>query len=558
VRDISERRRFEQELRIAEARSSSLLSITTDAIISVDEEQRITHFNEGAEKIFGYARSEVMGAPLDVLIPRHFRAAHRQHMGSFAAHGTGARRMGERSARIFGLRKSGEEFAADAAISSVDVGGAKLLTVALRDISAQRRVEFEQTFLAHFGSVLASTLDHRETAQRIARLIVGDIADVCLVEIVEEPDQQRRRAVAARDQRRATVAHDLQEVQLDRQRPYLGSSVFDTRQPELMSHVSPGYLEWITQSPEHRRMLHEFDPKSLVALPLIVHERVVGTLVAVRTEGARAYDQADVRFLEKVAHRAALAVEKARLYDVAQRAIKARDDVLGIVAHDLRNPLNTILMQVGLLGGGAGSDPRARKLHDGIERAVKRMNRLIQDLLDVTRMERGRLSLEKGRVSARQAMADSLQAEESLATQASVELRLEAPHDLPEVWADRERLLQVFENLIGNAIKFTGAGGTIEVGAEPREGEVLFWVVDTGAGIDTEHLPHIFERFWQGRGERHRGAGLGLPIVKGIVEAHGGRVWVESTVGRGTTFFFTLPAAARAEDRRQEPAPLPH
>jgi signal transduction histidine kinase len=127
---------------------------------------------------------------------------------------------------------------------------------------------------------------------------------------------------------------------------------------------------------------------------------------------------------------------------------------------------------------------------------------------------------------------------------ASLELQLDAPDGLPEVLADRNRMLQICENLIGNAAKFTPAGGRISVGALARGREVLFWVADTGEGIEEDDLPHVFDRFWQGREARkRRGAGLGLPIVKGLVEAHGGRIWAESARDRGTTIFFTLPVA---------------
>jgi signal transduction histidine kinase len=175
------------------------------------------------------------------------------------------------------------------------------------------------------------------------------------------------------------------------------------------------------------------------------------------------------------------------------------------------------------------------------------MNRLIQDLLDVTRMEAGQLVIEQARLTAEQVAAEAVEAEEPLAASASVELRLDVTRGLPEVWADRERLLQVLENLIGNALKFTRAGGRIVIGAEPRGAEVLFWVKDTGTGIAAEDVPHLFDRFWQARTGGKLGAGLGLPIVKGIVQAHGGRVWVESAPGQGSTFFFTIPTASPRE-----------
>jgi signal transduction histidine kinase len=234
--------------------------------------------------------------------------------------------------------------------------------------------------------------------------------------------------------------------------------------------------------------------------------------------------------------------------------------VLGIVAHDLRNPLGTIVMQASLLRRhGHEPERRSGRPAEAIERAATRMSRLIQDLLDVTRMEAGRLSIEQTRVHTGQVVREVVEAQEPLASSSSLELDLDLSPDLADVWADRDRLLQIFENLIGNALKFTAPGGRVTVGAAPRDGEALFWVADTGAGIAAEDVPHLFDRFWQARKAGRRGAGLGLPIVKGIVEAHGGRVWVESTPGHGSVFFFTIPTGPRAEaPQPAEPAPHAH
>jgi signal transduction histidine kinase len=187
------------------------------------------------------------------------------------------------------------------------------------------------------------------------------------------------------------------------------------------------------------------------------------------------------------------------------------------------------------------------------------MIRIIEDLLDVTRMEAGGLTIEHSRLSAAQVATDAVDAQRGLASSRSLELRLELPPELPDIRADRDRLLQVFENLIANAIKFTPAGGRITVGATRQEADVLFWVRDTGPGIAVEDQPHLFDRFWQARSTTGRGgAGLGLPIVKGIVEAHGGRVSVESAPGSGSAFLFTIPIARHGErtpaDLRAEPA----
>ena len=171
------------------------------------------------------------------------------------------------------------------------------------------------------------------------------------------------------------------------------------------------------------------------------------------------------------------------------------------------------------------------------------MNRMTQDLLDIASVEAGHLLVERSRVPVSQLICDVVEAQKSIAAAASVDLRVETAREVPDVWADRDRLLQVFDNLVGNALKFTPPGGRIRVGTALNENEVQFWVADTGVGVAAEDLPHVFDRFWQARkGERH-GTGLGLPIVKGIIEAHGGRIWVESVLGVGTTFFFALPAA---------------
>ncbi len=537
--DITERKQREEALRIAEAKSSGIVSISADAIISIDEEQRITLFNEGAEKTFGYSKEEAIGAPLDILIAKRFRALHHEHVKRFALGPDTARRTGHRA--LSGLRKNGEEFSIDAAISKLEVDGTKILTVALRDITEQKRVEKEQSFLAEFGSELALTLDYQETARNVARLVATDLADLCVVDVTEEDGKIRRLVAVHRDPNKAVLAQRLQNVELDRRQPYLGSDVFETKKPFLISHITTEYLDALAQSEEHRQILHELEVSSLVAVPLLAHGRIVGSMTVIRSQG-RFYTDVDVRLIEKAAFRAALAVDSARLYQIAQRAIDSRDEVLGIVAHDLRNPLNAILMQANLLQrSGAVSNQSPTKSAEMIERSVNRMNRLIRDLLDVTRIEGGRLIIEPDRVPSRQIVLDCIDAQKLIASSAAVHLRSEMTPVLEDVWGDRDRLFQIFDNLIGNAIKFTKPGGCITVGAKSRADSVLFWVTDTGMGIYPDDLPHVFERFWQTRKSERRGAGLGLPIVKGLVEAHGGRIWAESTLGEGSTFYFTIP-----------------
>jgi PAS domain S-box-containing protein len=377
VEDISERKRAEHSLRLSEAKFSGIVSIAAEAIISVDREQRITVFNEGAESIFGYRKAEMMGTQLERLLPGRFRAKHREHFAAFAACAATARAMAERQ-EVLGLRKNGEEFPAEASISKVTVGDTTFLSVVLRDITHRKSVE-----------------------------------------------------------------------------------------------------------------------------------------------------------------------------NALQRAVAARDDVLRIVAHDLRNPLSAITMQAAAMERfGPGLEPRGPPPHLVIQRAAARMSQLIQDLLDVALVEAGQLKLEPARLCVADLVRDVMEIQKPLASESKLELRVDLGHDVRQVWGDRDRLLRVFENLISNAIKFTEAGGRIVIGAVLEDDEVVFSVADTGCGIAPDDLPHMFDRFWQATSKARRlGAGLGLPITKGIVEAHGGRIWVESEVGRGSTVFFTIPTAP-AEDAR--------
>jgi signal transduction histidine kinase len=246
---------------------------------------------------------------------------------------------------------------------------------------------------------------------------------------------------------------------------------------------------------------------------------------------------------------------------VAQRAIAARDEVLGIVAHDLRNPLNIVLLHSEILRRRGAQAPKSLV---AIRRAALRMNRLIGDMLDVTALEAGSLTVERKRVPAARLLDEAIETEWEAASRAQLTIQVDVVGPLPDLLADRDRLLQVFDNLIGNAIKFTAPGGQLVVGATTQVNEVQFWVSDTGAGIPKEKLTHVFDRFWQAKQSDPRGVGLGLPIVKGIVEAHGGRIWVQSEAGQGTTFYFTVPtgdppevdepAASEADDEASVPA----
>jgi two-component system, chemotaxis family, sensor kinase Cph1 len=244
--------------------------------------------------------------------------------------------------------------------------------------------------------------------------------------------------------------------------------------------------------------------------------------------------------------RAAVEIDLERQVLREQRAVRARDDLVAVVSHDLRSPLGVVQMQAALIlrAASSGEDERSRRLREGagrIQRAVDRMNALIRDLLDLAKIEAGRSVLHPRSETVGEIVEDTLTLVRPLADAKRIAIVEElAAQVLIEV--DRERIFQVLSNLLGNAIKFTPEGGRIAVRAERRGAEVLFTIADTGPGIAPDSLPHVFDRYWQARRGGHGGAGLGLYIAKGIVEAHGGRIWVDSPPGSGARFHFSVPA----------------
>jgi PAS domain S-box-containing protein len=267
--------------------------------------------------------------------------------------------------------------------------------------------------------------------------------------------------------------------------------------------------------------------------------------------------EADRQLLLAIGRESAHAMGRALLYQREHRAVIAREEVLGVVAHDLRNPLAALGMYAHLLSEPAIPDETRLRHAAAIDGLIRKMDRLIEDLLDVSRMEGGGLRVEPAAVDIVSVLREAKAAMEKNAAAAGIGLEVKEGLELPLVLADRYRILQVFSNLIGNALQFTAAGGQIVLSARQRGAEIEVSVRDSGHGIDQEHLPRLFDRYWQAPGGRRSGAGLGLPIVKGIIEAHGGQVRVESVFNEGSTFFFTLPVAIGVPQRGEDVASVP-
>ncbi|CAN5117732.1 hypothetical protein BH23GEM2_BH23GEM2_12000 [soil metagenome] len=397
-------------------------------------------------------------------------------------------------------------------------------------------------FLAEASRVLGSSFDHHTTLAALARLAVPALADYCTIDVLEADGTCVSVGGAHADPAEESIrrsARPLDRDEVTRSHPVV--RVLANGQPLLIPEVPPEEAASWFAGEAARQAVESLDPRSVMCVPLLGTDRTLGALTLAASSSGRRYGSADLALAVELAHRAALAVEHASLYQAAQQATRARDNVLAVVAHDLRNPLNTILMAAELLHDlASGRKPVDAKHVEIISRAGERMDRMIQDLLDVQRMEGGRLTIDARVESVAAIIDDTLEMLRSMATSSGVELVNESGEALPPVVADAARIQQVLSNLIGNALKFTPSGGRITVRAEPIGEEVRIAVIDTGTGIEADQLPHVFGRFWQATSGDRRGIGLGLAIARGIVEQHGGRIWVESAAGKGSSFFFTL------------------
>lgn len=520
---------------------AEIVEIAADAIICMDAFQRITFFNKGAEAIFGWTSAEIVGQRIETLIPERYRSSHPRHVAEFGRSQVTARQMGERR-EIAGVRKNGEEFPAEAAIAQVHQDGDVVYSVVLRDVTLRKRFEERQQFLAEAGEKLASAFGSSETLSQVARLAVPTIADGCILENrvgngfmagaaahVDPAIEEMLDEVGLAGARVPPKGHPLIEI-LRKPTPIL-----------LQSQATSRLLE-ASANPAYIRAVAAMNPQSALFLPLIARDQLIGALTLFRT--SRGFDGDDLGFAEDMARLAALALDNARLHDTVRANLRSRDEMLGVVSHDLRNPVAAVKMLSRTLLGAEQSD--RTQAHENIElifQAAEQMDALIRDLLDVNRLDAGKLAITTAPVEPSALLTDSLQTLRPLVEEKGIGLDLQIETGLPKVAADRDRIQQTLSNLVGNAIKFSPAGSKIVVLARSDSDSVVFSVLDSGSGIAAEHLPRVFDRYWQSSRTDRQGAGLGLAIAKGIVEAHGGRIWIESRPHEGTTASFTLPLA---------------
>ena len=556
----AERRRGEQELRESEERFRRLIEASNEGIVLHDNGV-VLDVSPRFSEMVGYSPEELVGRNImDFIAAPGWREVLLEHV----------RTGSEEPYEMMGLHKNGTHMAVEIQARATTYHGRKVRVAAVRDITERKLVEQQKIelvkeqaartaaelagrraeFLAEASRVLGTSFDYQVTLGMLAHIAVPRLADFCTVDVAEGNGMFLRLGMAHADPAKEVYLRALDHFtanDLSPEHPLI--KVLTNGKAEMIAEIPEGGLQKLGMTQERLSHIQRLNPRSLLCVPLTSSGRVLGAVTFVMSDSGRRYDTEDFAMAEELAQRATLAVENARLFKEAEAATRARDEMLGVVAHDLRNPLNTIMMATDLVMDLPTDVPvsTSRKSLEMIRRAADRMNRLIQDLLDVKRIEAGRLSVEPRPESVAAVVNEAVEMLRPLATGASLQLATEVPADLPRAMIDPPRIHQVLSNLVGNSIKFTPPGGSITVKAEPLPDDCLrISVIDTGPGIPPEQVSHLFGRYWQGHRNDRRGIGLGLTISKGIVEAHQGRIWVESTPGEGSRFHFTVPATAQA------------
>ncbi len=415
--------------------------------------------------------------------------------------------------------------------------------------SERRRAEEALRFLAEANAVLASSLDPNATLASLARLVVPHLADGCIVDVLDGERLPRLVAIAASEAELEERLHSLRRrhpINLDA--PQGIARVLRTGESLLVSDISDEWLERIAADEAHREGLRHARLRAYMVVPLVARERVLGAISLFIMQSPRRYAPHDLSLTEDLAHRAAVAVDNARLLRETQDAVRVRDEFLTTLSHELRTPLNAILGWTQLVRSGSLDEATTAEALKTIERNTRAQAQIIEDLLEVSRIISGKLRLTLAPVELAMVTTAALEVVRPAADAKAIAIEYTRGAETGLVAGDPHRLQQVVWNLLSNAIKFTPHGGRVEVRIERAGNFLQLSVNDTGPGIAPEFLPYIFDRFRQADSSStrtHGGLGLGLALVRHIVEMHGGTVRVVgASQGRSANFVVQLPLLA--------------
>jgi PAS domain S-box-containing protein len=426
------------------------------------------------------------------------------------------------------------------------------------DVTDRKKIEQNLQFLAQASAELASFVDLQTTLNKVAQLAVPHFADWCAVDMVEG-DSLNRVAVAHIDPFKIELARDLRR----RFPPDQNSGtwkVIRSGQAVLVPEMTREMIEASIADPEYRAALLALGLKSYIGAPLTSHGKTIGVLTFIWAESRRTYTPADLALAEDLARRAAIAVENMRLYEALKQSDRGKDVFLATLSHELRNPLASVTTGLSLLRLSGFEKQVAERTAGVMERQVKQLVRLVDDLMDVSRVVTGKIALKSVPTTLSEVLDNAIDASRPAIDAARHRLTLILPDEPTDIVADPVRLAQVFSNLLHNAAKYTDPGGSIEVKVESAPQQWLVRVSDTGIGIAPDMLTHVFDMFTQEHplAREQGGLGVGLGLAENLIRLHGGSIEAHSAGrGKGSEFVVRLPHAPMVRLHASQPAPGP-
>jgi signal transduction histidine kinase len=539
-------------------RLRTIIDRLADGVVIVGGDGRVRFANPAALEMFGRAAQELLGGEFGFPV------------------------LAGEPTEIDVVRPGGVTLAAELRATEAEWEGEAAYLVSLRDVTDRREAEARRRqaeadqaarrqaeaeakrarFLGNVSSALSASLDYQATLTTLARLAVPELADWCVIDVCEPGGRIDRIAAAHADPDRAPLLDRLRAEFPPRDDEHLPlARAFATGEPVYVPRVDDAWLDAMSTGPEHASLVRRLGIRSMMSVPLVARAETLGVVTLVCAE--RHYTRSDVATAADFAQRAALSISNARLFAAAQEASRAKSEFLAVMSHELRTPLNAVLGYTDLLQAGLGGPltERQRTHLDRITECARHLEGIIDEILTFSRMEAGTETLRRRRVDLRDVMRRAALLLRPMAKKKRLGFELRMPAEPIVVETDPDKVQQILQNLASNAVKFTDRGEVRIEGV--RDGaDHLLRVVDTGIGIAPEHHEHVFDAFWQVEQSNRRevgGTGLGLSVARRLAELLGGRLTLESTPGRGSTFTLALPAAPRKtgadEDRARDEDP---
>jgi PAS domain S-box-containing protein len=519
------------------------------AVVSCDLQGYVTSWNEGARRVLGWTEAEMLGQSVHRFFTPEDVAA-----GVPAAEMATARRDGQASDERWHVRKSGERFWASGELMPLrgDSGELTGFIKILRDRTLERQeaarregAQRDLKFLAEASAELASLSDYQTTLDKIAHLAVPHFADWCSIDMLGDSGSLQRVAVAHADPAKEILANDLHRLFPERVAEGGPWHVLSTGQAERVEEISDEMLVQSIADPDYLAALRALGLYSYMGVPLTVRDKTLGVISFITAESRRRYTAEDQSLAQDLARRAAVAIENANLLRALQETDRAKDVFLATLAHELRNPLAPVWNGLSIIKRVPDDVERVRQVADMIGRQVGQLARLVDDLLDVSRISTGKIELKKQPADLASILHSAIETSRPHIEAARHKLSVQLPDEAIEVEADAVRLAQVFSNLLNNSAKYTRPGGIIDLIVQIEPERLVVRVRDNGSGIAPEMLGKVFGLFTQITHPSERtqgGMGIGLSLVEGLVRLHGGSVEAHSEgPDMGSEFIVYLP-----------------